>query len=192
MQLPVFLVVIETLRKMCGMHGGLLGLFSEWYFKPAEISLEHGIEGWADGPLQPSTLPFKQADHSVVIPFEQSLATEGALWFPDLLVPDPLLILPFALSGTMFFNIYYQSTLAKGTTESKWQARIQNILKIVALAVGPLTLNVPSGILLFWISSSLCAVGSNIALEAYLPLAPLFKPPKSRDRLLPLGARPEK
>lgn len=192
LQLPVFLVIIETLRKMCGVHGGLLGLFSEWYSKSDETTLEHRVEGRPDDTLHPSTLLFEQADHSVIIPFEQSLATEGILWFPDLLVPDPLLILPFALSGAMFLNIYYMSILTKGATESKWQTRIQNIFKIMALAVGPLTLEVPSGILLYWISSSLCALGSNMALEAYLPRATSFKPPKSRDKLLPLGARPKK
>lgn len=191
-QMPVFLVMIETLRKMCGIHGGLLSLFSEWYSKSDETTFEHGVEGRADHMLRPSTLPFEHADHSVVIPFEKSFATEGALWFPDLLVPDPLLILPFVLSGAMFLNIYYQSILAKGAIELKWQTRIRNIFKIMALAVGPLTLQVPSGILVYWISSSLCAVGSNMALEAYLPRAPSFKPPKSRDKLLPIGARPKK
>lgn len=191
-QLPVFLVMIETLRKMCGMHRGLLGLFSEYYSKSDKNTLGHGVQGRADDTLPPSPLPFEQADHSVVIPLEQSLAVEGALWFPDLLVPDPLLILPFALSGAAFLNIYYQSILAKGMTESKWQTRIQNIFKIIALAIGPLTLQVPSGILVYWISSSLCAVGSSMALEAYLPRAPPFKPPKSRDKLLPLGARAKK
>lgn len=189
-QLPVFLVMIETLRKMCGMHRGLLGLFSD-YSKSDKTTLGHG-EVRADNTLQPFTLPFEQEDHSVVIPLENSLAVEGALWFPDLLVPDPLLILPFALSGAVFLNIYYQSILAKGVTESKWQTRIQNILKIIALAIGPLTLQVPSGILIYWISSSLCAVGSSMALEAYLPRAPPFKPPKSRDKLLPLGAHAKK
>lgn len=191
-QLPFFLVMIETLRKMCGMHRGLLGLFTERYSKSDETTVEHRVESRAEDTLQPSTLPFEQADHSVVIPLEQSLATEGALWFPNLLVPDPLLILPFALSGAIFLNIYYQSILAKRATESKWQARIQNIFKIMALAVGPLTLQVPSGILIYWISSSLCAVASTMALEAYMPGAPWFKPPNSRDKLLPLGARPKK
>lgn len=190
-QLPVFLVMVETLRKMCGMPRGLLGLFSGWYSKSDEATLEHGVEGLAGDTLQPSTISFDQADQSAVISFEQSFATEGALWFPDLLAPDPLLILPFALSGAMFLNVYYHSILVKGETQSRWQVRLQNILKIMALAVGPLTFQIPSGILVYWVSSSLCAMGSTMVLEAYLPRAPPFKPPKSRDKLLPLGTRPK-
>lgn len=41
-QLPVFLVVIETLQKLCGMPRGLLGLFLGWYSKWDEATLEHG------------------------------------------------------------------------------------------------------------------------------------------------------
>lgn len=190
-QLPVFLVMIETLRKMCGMPRGLLGLFSGWYSKSDEATLEHGVKGMAGDTLQPSTISFDQADQSAVISFEQSFATEGALWFPDLLVPDPLLILPFALSGAMFLNVYYHSILAKVESQSRWQVRMQNILKIMALAVGPLTLQIPSGILVYWVSSSLCAVGSTMVLDAYLPRAPPFQPPKSRNKLLPLGTRPK-
>lgn len=190
-QLPLFLVMIETLRKMCGMPGGLLGLFSGWYSKSDEATLKHVVEGLAGDTMQSYTIPFDQADQSAVISLEQSFANEGALWFSDLLVPDPLLILPFALSGTMFLNIYYHSIFAKGETQSRWQVRIQNVLMIMALAVGPLTLQIPSGILVYWVSSSLCAVGSTMVLEAYLPRAPTFKPPKSRDKLLALGTRPK-
>ncbi len=182
-QLPVFLVVVETLRKMCGTGVGLLGLFTRSFLKTDQSTLEGQVEDWREPSAGSSeqSIPQAQVDQiTAVVPLEQSFATEGAFWFPDLFVPDPLLILPFVLSGSMFLNIYYYSTLSQAGLESKWQRRIENIYKCLALAIGPLTLSVPTGILIYWISSSLCALGNAIALRWYFRPAPLFKPCKPR------------
>lgn len=37
-----------------------------------------------------------------VVPIEPSLATEGMLWFDNLMVPDFTGILPFAVSGIVY------------------------------------------------------------------------------------------
>ena len=39
------------------------------------------------------------------VPLEDSLSTGGALWFSDLLAPDPFFILPTILSSAMFASI---------------------------------------------------------------------------------------
>jgi len=171
LQLPVFLVVIESIRKMCGTHSGLLGLLIRG---PGEdASREEILAGTDVG-----------ASHEV----KQSLATEGALWFPDLLLPDPALILPFMLSGCLFANIMFhdRKAAAAGIKPGRWQLRFQRSVKVVALAIGPATLGVPSAMLVYWITSSVCALGQNYFLEWYLPVKPIVKPCKQRSSGLAL------
>ena len=163
-QLPVFLVVIETIRKMCDTRDGLLGLIMK---APKSDTDSESAEG-----AQAFVSPY----------FEQSLSTEGILWFPDLLVPDPALILPFALSATLFSNLFYYDSKAKaaGLPRGKWQIRLQRTLKPMALAIGPATLGMPSGMHIYWLSSSLCALIQNIFLDWYIPGKPIIHPCKPK------------
>lgn len=176
LQLPIFLVVIESIRKMCGTHSGLLGLLTRG---PGEDASREEILADTD----------VSASHEI----KQSLATEGALWFPDLLLPDPALILPFMLSGCLFANINFhdRQAAAAGTKPGKWPLRIQRSIKVIALAIGPATLGVPSAMLVYWITSSVCALGQNYFLERYLPTKPVVKPCKPRASGLALGGSPK-
>lgn len=153
LQLPVFLVVIESIRKMCSAHVGLLGLI---FGKPKDPVEESG-----DDSIEEVT--------QLAASLKQSLSQEGALWFPDLIAPDPLLILPFLLSGSLFANIYLQNRTLPGQTPSKFSRRLTNTLKIIALAIGPATLQVPTALLLYWISSSWVAMGQYFLLDWYHP-----------------------
>lgn len=168
LQLPVWLTVIETLRKMSGTHEGLLGLVTKNFKTPVEQDRETILEAVG----APS-----------IVPVEQSFSTEGALWFTDLLVPDPQLILPFLLSGTLFANIYYQTRYvhAIGIAQTKWSRRLTNSLKLVALVIGPLTLQVPSAMLVYWISSSALATAQHVILDRSLSTAPRLTPCKPRQ-----------
>lgn len=148
--IPIWFAVMETIRRMTGAEDGMLSLTGK------SLALR---EKQNPGPGTVDEL----------IPTEPSLATEGMLWFDDLTIPDPSLILPFALSGIMF--VMYSSR--RGTSDFRsapgspikhaYQAfslseRKRRILKVGALVAGPATLMFPSAMLLYWISSSLAAV----------------------------------
>ncbi|KAL8938165.1 MAG: hypothetical protein Q9216_004042 [Gyalolechia sp. 2 TL-2023] len=194
LQLPVWLTVIETIRRMCGTTGGLLGIIQDSLNKslsnitPVDNTentsepgpLESVVDNLQSAPSEVMTGPGDRFEISVV-PIEPSLATGGALWFPDLLISDPHLILPFILSATMFTSISYQEHTAKkrGLTPGAFQRRLGNALKIVALAVGPLTLAVPSAIHVYWISSSTLTLGNNFLLNWYSSTAQSQRPKKS-------------
>ncbi|KAL8914265.1 MAG: hypothetical protein Q9172_007127 [Xanthocarpia lactea] len=117
-----------------------------------------------------------------VVPIEPSFATEGVLWFPDLLAPDPHLFLPFILSLTLFANIIHVEKTANklGTAQTAFRRRLGNSFKIVALAVGPMTLSMPSAIHVYWISSSVFAMGYNMLMNWYSPLVTGVKPCRER------------
>jgi len=164
LQFPIWLLFIETIRKMCGTHEGLLGLAAR-PFGDSEADTAVG----AASPVG-----------SDIVPLEPSMATEGALWFSDLLVPDPLLILPVVLSASMFANISYQEkqSIKRDGLRSKWNQRLSRILKLVALAVVPLTLNVPSAMLVYWSSSALTALGQAVLINHFFPIPPKIRPCK--------------
>ncbi|KAG9242357.1 60Kd inner membrane protein-domain-containing protein [Calycina marina] len=142
LQLPIWLTVMEAIREMCGQREGLWGLL----FRTGSGSM------------------------SQVLPIEASLATEGMLWFPNLMAADPQLTLPFILSGMLYMNI--TSGTAK-RNRSAFSAGLTKVLKAVALAIGPLTLNVPSAMLLYWISSSSMALVQATIMDRLMPIKPL-------------------
>ena len=137
--------MMDTLRRMTGTEDGMLFLATK------SLTTLEGRQNTAPGTM----------DH--LIPMEPSLATEGMLWFDNLMIPD--LILPFALSGISFAMFSYIRGLAlvgcnpEGVrTAPSWNLSKRKYLLLAALVVGPATLMFPSAMLLYWISSSLAAV----------------------------------
>ncbi|KAL8715314.1 MAG: hypothetical protein Q9225_006421 [Loekoesia sp. 1 TL-2023] len=195
LQLPVWLVVIETIRRMCGTRKGLIGMVQnswnenllgemstndkESMSEPNDSQLDFASNDSQTLPLEDKQM-LEDVVEAPVVPIEPSLASEGALWFPDLLIPDPHVILPFILSATMFANISYQERTRKrtGWKLGAFQRRMGNAIKIVVLAVGPLTLAMPSAIHIYWISSSAFALANNILLDRYLPFSKTVQPSK--------------
>ena len=164
-QLPVFILAIDTIRAMCGVEYGLLGLFSP-------------------SPSEKDTTVTKDVDEKAVSSlFEPSLATEGALWFPDLLVADSALVLPFALSASLLAAILLQERKLQreGIPFGKGRIWLGRVLKSWALLIGPATLHLPSGMLIYWISSTWFALGQNLVLDRYLPIKPIVKPCKPKQ-----------
>lgn len=47
---------------------------------------------------------------------------------------------------------------------------IRNALKLIALAVGPLTLGMPTGMLLYWISSSAITFVQSVLIDRFMPI----------------------
>lgn len=150
-QVPVWLFAIEALRKMCGKEAGLIGMMARWSGTGDVASLDN-----------------------TALAIEPALATEGALWFPDLMVADPQMALPFMLSGAILLNL----SNAGGTT--LWQKRLKRSLGLVGLAIGPLTLQFPSAMLIYWISSSMLAYMQAAVLDRVMPIKPPVVPCKPR------------
>lgn len=168
-QLPVWLAVMESLRRMVGAEGGIL-------------SILHRL-------IDP-------AGHEFPIPIEQSMATEGGLWFTNLLEADPHLVLPFVLSGVMFTNITWgwkvatneqiKQMLPAGRFKARFFRGLRTAFQLVALSFGPTVLvtNVPSGLLLYWISSTTFAT---IQTRAF---AKFWLPPKVPAQCANYGVAP--
>ncbi|CZR69367.1 related to COX18 Protein required for activity of mitochondrial cytochrome oxidase [Phialocephala subalpina] len=162
LQMPIFLSVMEAIRKMTGSREGILGMFTS--------SADNLVEGSGGGDDLASAM-----GEVLRIPVETSLATEGMLWFPDLLVADPQLVLPFVLSGTILWNVF-GGTKGQDLALPSWHMRMKRGIGFVGLLIGPIMLHVPSALLVYWISSSSLALLQAMILERVMPIRP---PPKA-------------
>ncbi|EGD96849.1 hypothetical protein TESG_04277 [Trichophyton tonsurans CBS 112818] len=140
LQLPVWLAMMESLRRMVGMSGGLLSIIQSW------------IESKVDG--------------APIIEVEPSMATEGALWFTDLLIADPTHALPVVLAATMFTNVTWGWKVKSAAEISKLQRSeairerafktLKRVLQGLSIWLAPVMIysQAPAGLLIYWISSS--------------------------------------
>lgn len=161
LSVPVFLSNIEVLRRMCGGPRGLFG------------RLLLGSPTTDDNITVPTTEPGElvaSASSSVqqAITVEPALADGGCLWFPNLLEADPYHILPFAVSAMMVFNLLPASIAGvrnlfglepsrgqvSGSTASRTGMAFQRAMLLLSLSLGPITMDLPAAIHLYWFSSS--------------------------------------
>ena len=148
---PVWFMMMETIRRMTGIEDGMLSLIGK--------SLA-ALEGKENPGLSIT---------DEVIPIEPSLATEGMLWFDNLMVPDPTSILPFALSGILYVIYSYQAgtirdiplpwvSLDYANRVKAFNLQTLKYRKLASLAIAPATLMFPSAMLLYWFSSALATL----------------------------------
>ncbi|KAK1772368.1 60Kd inner membrane protein-domain-containing protein [Phialemonium atrogriseum] len=207
---PFWLTGIEALRRLCGGPRGLLGSLVFGRKEEGTPEPDATVAAAASASSNPPdaisvTDVIQVEDHALTelsssFPpgSDPSLATGGCLWFPDLMAPDPLHILPFLLSAILVLNILPRSASGiqalfnfqtkseqkapkPGNTEvttarPKIHGRLQRALLGVALVVGPVTMDLPAALHLYWVSS---AAITYIQTEA---IGRFMKMPKSKIR----------
>ncbi|KAH7125331.1 hypothetical protein B0J11DRAFT_302877 [Dendryphion nanum] len=178
-QLPLFLVMAEVIRRMSGINTGLLGLgLNAVGLKSSSIVEKTEIsDSGAYGADIDATPWFESYGTDIVANpwFDSSLADGGILWFTNLLVADPTHMLGFGVSALMFANIYLSKNGSVGTPN-----RLQRILRrsmlLVSLAIGPLCIDVPAGLLWYWASSTTSVIVWNVWLDRKYPIVKGFEP----------------
>jgi inner membrane protein COX18 len=200
---PVWLGVIEALRRMSGGPSGILGLIQQAWSgtravdvatpaaTPAAAATGPDIEpplasnsASIDGSTVLSTGSATPMPDAVVLPdalgFDPSLSTGGCLWFTDLTVADPIHVLPFMLSAVLLVNLTPSSmvqfkqllnmTPTPAQQANPWPFRLRRALVILAMAVGPLTMNLPATIHLYWISSTTFSMALTKVVDHFKPI----------------------
>lgn len=169
LQLPAWLSVMESIRYMVNGPGGLLRWLQSCF---TTIDTE-------------STTP--------LIPVAETMSTEGALWFPNLLVADPFWILPIMLSATILTNIRlgWKVPSKEAIAEMpRRQALVQRAwiglrsgVQVLACVLAPTMIQaqVPAGLLVYWISSSLFATAQTQIMLKAMPIPPTVKPCNPKD-----------
>lgn len=163
----------ETVRRTCGGGVGLLGSV----FGRDGSGTEGSIVGAAaDAAVDAATI--------VVDP---SLSTGGLLWFPDLLSPDPLHVLPLAFSALLLLNAWprdaetLRRVFAVGSSSSVGagaaspsasllaRLALRRTLLLLAIAAGPVTMHLPAAMHVFWVGSAGWAYLQNRIVEWVFP-----------------------
>lgn len=204
--LPIFLSNLEVIRTMCGGPRGLLGsILYGWQGRDAAGTT--GSETAAAGAAASSTTPNTGLESPVAelpsntnitdlttspdilnpLTLEPSFASGGCLWFPDLLVPDPYHILPFAVSGLLLAHVIPETEAelrslfgmkpAAGSrrivvagSRSKASMAIRRLLIVAAIAIGPVTMDMPVALHLYWASSVGCSLVVSKGIRRLLPI----------------------
>lgn len=115
-------------------------------------------------PLKSLMLPLLQAP--VMISFYLALRDmanlpvpqfrEGGIgWFTDLTVADPTYVLP-VVSSLGFLAIMELGSEAGGVAQPK---AMKNVMRVMAVAMVPLTMNFPSAIFVYWLTSNMFTAG---------------------------------
>ncbi|KAL2197141.1 hypothetical protein P885DRAFT_35964 [Corynascus similis CBS 632.67] len=202
---PIWLMGIEGLRRMCGGPLGLLGSMLFGWKKggttdAAGQGLGHAPEGGLGsglGAIDSTSLATAQETVTRYVA-DHSFATGGCLWFPDLTAADPYHILPFALSAILVWNMLPKSQAGFRTlfgldnapaavavqSEVKWPLRLQRGLLMVALAAGPLTMDLPAALHLYWISSAVMTSAQTAIIAKIMPLPRTVPPARGQDTFL--------
>ncbi|KAF2872677.1 hypothetical protein BDV95DRAFT_628255 [Massariosphaeria phaeospora] len=152
LQIPIALSMGEIIRKMGNYQDGLFGMgMTALGLKEAPYTI-HGMDMGAPN-----------------LWYEPSLANEGILWFPDLLVPDPTGVLPFVVSGLMFTNVFLSKNVSTRADMSMGARFWRNGLLLLCLAIGPLLQHVPAALLYYWASSTSSVLLWNFWLDWRYP-----------------------
>ncbi|KAI1347758.1 hypothetical protein F5Y01DRAFT_307284 [Xylaria sp. FL0043] len=134
-----------------------------------------------------------ESAHTAIV--DPSLTYEGCLWFTDLTASDPYHILPLALSATLILNLLPKSsaqfldrvriafgrqpksaraqTLAsdeKVGVRERLSAMFHVCLVSLAALIGPLTLDLPAALHLYWLTSSLTNALFMRGLKYFMPV----------------------
>ncbi|KAJ5909022.1 hypothetical protein N7495_001704 [Penicillium taxi] len=167
LQIPVWLALIEGLRGMSGMGSGLFATLFSIFKSPEETA---------------------DAVNTLI---EPSFASEGALWFPDLLAGDPTGVLPLILSASMILNIktgWSAPTWREIADMPKLQmyrsfflGGLRQFLQVIAVYIGfsAWASSMPVAVMLYWITSTNIATAQSSLLTKYLykkPPIPSYAP----------------
>ncbi|XP_033839419.1 mitochondrial inner membrane protein OXA1L isoform X1 [Periophthalmus magnuspinnatus] len=85
-----------------------------------------------------------------------SMQTGGMLWFPDLTIADPYYILPIAVTGTMFLIL--ELGAESGVDNPNLKA-MKTVFRIMPLIILPLTINFPTAVFTYWMTSNCFSLG---------------------------------
>uniref|UniRef100_A0A023G022 Putative cytochrome oxid n=1 Tax=Amblyomma parvum TaxID=251391 RepID=A0A023G022_AMBPA len=89
----------------------------------------------------------------------ESFKTGGMLWFTDLTVPDPYCLLPLITSVSLFCTLELGAESGVRTDNLQWT---RYVFRAIPVAIFPLTMNFPTALLCYWVTSNLftlCQVG---------------------------------
>lgn len=91
-----------------------------------------------------------------------SLQTGGLWWFQDLTLSDPTYILPLVVTATMWGVLELGAETGMQSSDLQW---MRNFIRLMPLAVLPITIHFPSAVFMYWFSSNMFSLGQVLCLR---------------------------
>lgn len=113
--------------------------------------------------LRNMTAMLPSGDPAALMSFLE-LTVGGALWFPNLTIPDGSFILPVVL-GVLNLLVVEIHALKGVKTRSKFRTGITYLMRGVSVAMIPIAASVPSCMALYWTTSSALGLAQNVLLS---------------------------
>lgn len=107
-----------------------------------------------------SMMPHQDAAAQILF---MELSTGGVSWIPNLTEVDHSFILPVAMGITNLL-ITEVNVLSRLQPGSRAQNIITNVFRFISIAIIPIAATVPSCVVLYWVTSSVCGLTQNLAL----------------------------
>ncbi|KAG3256898.1 OXA1L-like, partial [Ictidomys tridecemlineatus] len=85
-----------------------------------------------------------------------SMQTGGLWWFQDLTVSDPIYMLPIVVTATMWGVLELGADTGVQSSDLQW---MRNVIRVMPLAVLPITIHFPSAVFMYWLSSNMFSLG---------------------------------
>ncbi|XP_037358923.1 mitochondrial inner membrane protein OXA1L isoform X1 [Talpa occidentalis] len=91
-----------------------------------------------------------------------SLQTGGLLWFQDLTLSDPTYILPLVVTATMWGVLELGAETGMQSSDIQW---MRNFIRVMPLAVLPITIHFPTAVFVYWLSSNVFSLAQVTCLR---------------------------
>ncbi|XP_023552636.1 mitochondrial inner membrane protein OXA1-like isoform X1 [Cucurbita pepo subsp. pepo] len=92
-----------------------------------------------------------------------SFKNGGAYWFVDLTTPDTMYIFPVLTALTFWITVEYN--MQEGMEGNPIAATMKNVMRGLAIATVPLTMNFPKAIFCYWVTSNVFSLVYGIVLK---------------------------
>ncbi|GKT49973.1 mitochondrial inner membrane protein oxa1-1 [Colletotrichum spaethianum] len=197
--IPIWFLMSETLRRLCGARGGWLSLLSGNYkdtTQPAVGAAAASVPEQASTALSSSVEAVSNGLQSLGSTVEAGMANGGMLWFTDLTVADPTMALPGILMLTMGYTMFpkqeemrklvfdFGNSQAYMTPGLKWRVRLQRGLLVSAILVPALCSNLPAGLFVYWIASMAFTQVSGKVVDRVFPKPHTVQPCRHREPII--------
>lgn len=97
--------------------------------------------------------------------YYDGFSTGGAYWFTDLAAADTTMVMP-VVNSVMFLGLLELGGEAgQQQAQTDQQKTMKTVFRALGVAMVPLTMHMPSGLFVYWCSSSLISVVQNLVLK---------------------------
>jgi YidC/Oxa1 family membrane protein insertase len=120
-------------------------------------------------------IPIFIALYQALLPAIELRHTSFMLFWSDLSAADYTLILPILMGATMFVQQSFTPTPTMDPTQAK-------IMKWMPVMMVLFFLNMPSGLVLYWVISNFISVGQQLVFNKVLPKAEISEPAKGKGK----------